>query len=37
MGTVPYCGIVWYPVASQSNYPTFQATCEQSGQTWIVL
>ena len=33
----PYCGVVWYPVASEANYPSFQMTCEDSGQTWIVL
>ncbi len=36
-GTVPYCGIAWYGVQNMAGYPGFQATCENSGQTWIVL
>ena len=36
-GTVPYCGIAWYAASSSAAYPGFQATCENSGQTWILL
>lgn len=33
----PYCAVFWYPKSSEAAYPGFQMTCENSGQTWIVL